>query len=480
MDLRSGYVKCTPNAASVWGITEGPAEDFFALAHESDRELLRARAAAAIRDQRGFSVEYRVINPAGQVRWLHSRGDVFTDATGQAARFLGVSVDITERKRSEEAVRASEERLRIATQTGKIGVWEWDILANRVTWTDSLYGMHGVTREQFRPTVEGFAELVHPEDRLLVEKHLTAALQGTAAYELTFRARRPDGTVVWLFTNAIVLREQGKPVRMLGATTDVTELKTTELALAAAQEALKHHAALLEQTVAERTAKLRETVAELEHFSYTITHDMRAPLRAMQAFGQILRDEYNGCLDEKGADYLRRIIQAAQRMDNLITDSLNYAKAVQTELTLEPIDPGALLRGIVETYPQFQPPRAEIEVTGVFPLVLANPAGLTQCFSNLLGNAVKFVNTGQVPRVRVWAEPRAELVRLWVEDNGIGIPPEEQERVFVMFQRISKKYEGTGVGLALVRKVVEKMRGRVGFESEPGHGSRFWLELRRG
>jgi signal transduction histidine kinase len=167
-------------------------------------------------------------------------------------------------------------------------------------------------------------------------------------------------------------------------------------------------------------------------------------------------------------------------MDNLITDSLNYAKAVQTELTLEPIDPGVLVRGIVETYPQFQPPRAEIEVAGAFPLVLANQAGLIQCFSNLIGNAVKFVHTGQSPRVRVWAEPRAELVRLWVEDNGIGIPPDEQERVFVMFQRISKKFEGTGVGLALVRKVVEKMRGRVGFESDPGQGSRFWLELRRG
>ncbi|MGZ5543142.1 MAG: sensor histidine kinase, partial [Limisphaerales bacterium] len=166
-------------------------------------------------------------------------------------------------------------------------------------------------------------------------------------------------------------------------------LETTE-ALRAAEKELKQHAAKLEATVAERTAKLRDSVAELEHFSYTITHDMRAPLRSMQGFAELLDEQYGKQFDETGRDFLRRIVQAASRMDRLIIDSLNYSKAVRNEFIPENVAPGRLLRGIVDSYPQFQPPCAEIELAEQFPTVCANEAGLTQCFSNVLSNAVKF------------------------------------------------------------------------------------------
>jgi signal transduction histidine kinase len=181
-----------------------------------------------------------------------------------------------------------------------------------------------------------------------------------------------------------VLNERGEVESVAGTTRDITERKSAELALAEAQEELRKRAQSLEEAVTERTEQLRETVAELEHFSYTITHDMRAPLRAMEAFSHILREEYLSRLDAQGVDYLRRISESASRMDSLITDSLNYAKAVQTGLMLEAIDPGKLLRGIIESYPQLQPPRARIELAGEFPRVLGSQAGLTQCFSNLL------------------------------------------------------------------------------------------------
>lgn len=149
------------------------------------------------------------------------------------------------------------------------------------------------------------------------------------------------------------------------------------------------------------------------------------------------------------------------------------------ELPLIAVDPGALLRGVVEADPAFQFPRMSIEVAGRLPRVLANPAGLTQCFSSLLDDAAKFAKPGAIPRVRVRAQARGELVRLWIEDQGIGIPREHHERVFRMFERLHARAEGTGIGLALVRKVVERMGGRVGLESEEGSGSRFWIELRR-
>jgi signal transduction histidine kinase len=234
----------------------------------------------------------------------------------------------------------------------------------------------------------------------------------------------------------------------------------------------------LEQQVRERTSELRNLVDELEHFSYSITHDMRAPLRAMQGFAQLIQEQCASSLEPDCRDYLGRIRSAAARMDRLITDALCYSRLGREEMALEVVDTLALLRGIRESYPDFQMPRASVQFPGTMPAVVANPAGLTQCFSNLLANAVKFMEPGRLPRVVVSAELRGDEVRLWFEDNGIGIAPEMLPRMFGMFQRASKEYEGTGIGLALVRKVIERMGGRVGVESEPGKGSRFWLDLR--
>jgi len=234
----------------------------------------------------------------------------------------------------------------------------------------------------------------------------------------------------------------------------------------------------LDRVVKERTAELQEMVNELEHFSYTITHDLRAPLRAMHGFAGLLAEEGGPSLNEESRGYLSRITTAAGRMDRLITDALSYSRAVRHEMPKEPVDVGRLLRGMIESYPIFQEPKARIEIVGELPRVLGNEAGLTQCFSNLLGNAVKFVPAGRVPQVRITSERHGDAVRFVCEDNGIGIPKELQSRVFVMFQRLSKDYEGTGIGLALVKKVVERMGGSVGVESEPGQGSRFWIELK--
>lgn len=234
----------------------------------------------------------------------------------------------------------------------------------------------------------------------------------------------------------------------------------------------------LDATVAARTAELRELVQDLEHFSYTITHDMRAPLRAMHGFAAMLAEECSGRLSADGKEYLRRIGTAAARMDRLITDALSYSGTVRQEFALEPMDLAPLLRGILDSYPNLQPPLARVEMAGDFPRVLGNEAALTQCFSNLLGNAVKFVEPGHVPRVTVRAERRGDWVRVWFEDDGIGIPEAMLGRVFGMFQRLSKNYEGTGIGLALVKKVAERLGGSVGVESELGRGSRFWLDLK--
>jgi signal transduction histidine kinase len=233
----------------------------------------------------------------------------------------------------------------------------------------------------------------------------------------------------------------------------------------------------LDLIVKNRTKELQDVVNELEHFSYTITHDLRAPLRAMQGFAGLLGEGCGPVLDSENREYLERINTAAARMDRLITDSLSYSRSMRLELPLEAVDLGKLLKGIIDSYPVLQLPNAHVTLEENLPTVMGNEAGLTQCFSNLLGNAVKFVRRDRRPEVTIRAEQRGDRVRVWVEDNGIGIPEDMQSRVFIMFQRLDRSYEGTGIGLALVKKVSERMGGSAGVESTPDQGSRFWIEL---
>jgi PAS domain S-box-containing protein len=262
---------------------------------------------------------------------------------------------------------------------------------------------------------------------------------------------------------------------------DITERKRVADALRQAKDQLADQAAKLEELVAERTAKLQETVGELQAFSYSVSHDMRAPLRSMQGFAQILVNDYGSKLDERGVDHLQRIIRSALRLDHLIQDVLSYSKVLHAQSPMEPVDLDGLMRDIIATYPNGQ--KAEFHIQGDLPKVLGNEAFLTQCFSNLLANASKFVAPGTTPSVEIGAEEREQsMVRVWIKDNGVGIAAENHERVFRMFERINlaTEYEGTGIGLTIVRKAAERMGAQVGFESELGKGSKFWIQIEKG
>jgi len=235
----------------------------------------------------------------------------------------------------------------------------------------------------------------------------------------------------------------------------------------------------LEERVAERTARLNETIGELEMFSYSVAHDMRAPLRAMEGFAHILLEDFGENLPAEAKGHIAYITSAAVRLDMLIQDVLTYTTVLHSEMNVSVVDLDMLVRQVIQTYPQLHVGDVRIEIEGLLPKTLGHPAAISQCISNVLTNAVKFVTPGTTPRVKIRAEELHSFVRVWVEDNGIGIDSKDHKRIFGMFERVSNKYEGTGIGLAIVRKSIERLRGHVGVESSLDKGSKFWLEFRR-
>jgi PAS domain S-box-containing protein len=242
---------------------------------------------------------------------------------------------------------------------------------------------------------------------------------------------------------------------------------------------LRQYAADLERQVRERTADLQAANARLEAFAFSVAHDLRAPLRGMHGLSQALLEDYGERLDEVGRDYAERIVQEATSMDTLIQDLLAYGRLSHIELPVKPVDLREVVDSALHVVREEAAEReAVIDVDAHLPTVTGNRSVLVQVFTNLLSNAIKFGGTR--PRIRVWAETRDNgIAHIWMEDQGIGIAPEHQERIFGVFERLHgvETYPGTGIGLAIVRKGIERLGGHVGVESAEGRGSRFWVEL---
>lgn len=261
--------------------------------------------------------------------------------------------------------------------------------------------------------------------------------------------------------------------------TELAERKKFEKELRRAQDELGHHAERLEREVEARTASLREALTQLEEFSYSVSHDLRSPLRAIAGYNNALREDLSASLPAAAQTYLEKIGRNADRMEHLVNDVLTFSRVARADLKLHPISLQQFIEDTREQNPSMQEPAAEITIDTPHQ-VMADEAPLGQVISNLLGNAVKFVPAGEKPIVHVRSEQKGDRVRLWVEDSGIGIAPQYRSQLFGMFQRLpaKKDYEGTGIGLAIVRKATERMGGAVGMEANEPKGCRFWIELR--
>jgi len=292
---------------------------------------------------------------------------------------------------------------------------------------------------------------------------------------------RKDGSTLDVSLSISPIRDSsGEIIGASKIARDISEQKKIERALAQAETSLRQHAEDLERRVQERTAKLQETIQSLDGFCYSIAHDLRAPLRAVGGFSNELFKDYNHLLDNPGKDYLKRIRSAAARMDQLILDLLRFGRLNTAELPAQIVKLEDVVRtAIAPLEEEIKSKHAQINVKTPLLAVRANSVMVEQAVGNLIANALKFVPRNIEPRVDIWTEKRDGMVRLSIQDNGIGIKPDHVKKLFQPFVRLvnGSDYPGTGIGLAIVRKGVERMGGQVGLTSKLKEGSCFWIEL---
>ncbi len=381
--------------------------------------------------------------------------------------------DITEQNRAQEQnqhlaaiVESSDDAIVSKTLDGVIR-----------TWNRSAERIFGYTADE---VIGKSITIVIPPDRLEEEPQILARLRkGERVDHFETIRRRKDGTLINISLTISPIRDvEGQIIGASKIARDITEKKRTEAALAEAREQLTRTNEELEVRVAERTASLRDAVAQMEEFSYTVSHDLRAPLRGMQVYSQALLEDFGPTLDPEARHCLTRINENANRLDKMVTDVLTFSRISRTEIVLTRVALDKLVRDIIQHYPAMQPPRAIMQIERLHD-ILGHEPSLTQIVSNLLSNAVKFVPSGVIPSVHVWTESVGNGIRLFVKDNGIGINPALQSRLFRMFERVHPElpYEGTGVGLAIVRKASQRMGAEAGAQSDGKNGTTFWVQF---
>ncbi len=395
------------------------------------------------------------------------------DAAGRLTHYVGIQRDVTGRKQVEDALRQSEERYTLAVSAGNVGVWDWNLETNEIYIDSILKQILGYEDHEIKNELDDWGRYVHPDDGEKVMEAATAHLEGKApVYEVEHRMLHRGGGIRWFVARGTAMRDvEGKPVRMVGTDTDVTERK------------------LAEQELARINAKLEQRNRELQDFAHVASHDLQEPLRKIRAFADLMQEDYSENVDETGKYYLDRMQDAAKRMAGLITDLLVYSRVTTKVRPFGKVDLNAVVADVISDLEmQIQETGGRITVS-TLPTIDADSTQMHRLLQNFIANALKFHKPGEAPVVEVsgvlekhparnGADTRA-MCRLEVRDNGIGFDEKYLDRIFTPFQRLHGRgsYAGTGMGLAICRRIVERHHGTITAHSTPGEGAQFVVML---
>ncbi|TXT40186.1 MAG: PAS domain-containing protein [Comamonadaceae bacterium] len=408
-----------------------------------------------------------------EVIWVLANAEPEYDDAGHITQVTVSFVDITERKRAEDALRLSSERLQLATRVANIGIWDWDIVHNELVWDDSMYQLYGIQRGEFGGAYDAWMRTLHPEDKAHTDGEIQAALRGEREYAPEFRIIRTDGSIRYIKADSRTIRDQGGiPLHMIGTNIDITEHKKAE------EEILKLNQTL-EQRVTERTAELLAANKELEGFSYSVSHDLRAPLRHIDGFLALLKVKAGASLDDKSLHYMNTISMATKRMGTLVDDLLAFLRMRRKDMATEDVDLATLLQEVIQ---EFEPETLGRDIAwciGKLPKVTGDRAMLHIVLVNLISNALKFTQKRAKSVIEVGCQHAAMEAIVFIRDNGVGFDMQYADKLFGVFQRLHAmdEFEGSGIGLANVRRIISRHGGRTWAEGKVDGGATFYFSL---
>lgn len=379
--------------------------------------------------------------------------------------------DITERKKSESLVRKTTERYELVAKATSDAIWDWDMISNEVTRSgDGLQKLFGYNTEQASADNEFWSKHVHPDDIVRVTEGRRKMLEETQEHfwEDEYRFEKSNGDYAFVYDRGYVIRnKEGHAIRMIGSTQDISALKQSELKLQELNIALE-----------KRASELATSNAELERFAYVASHDLQEPLRMVSSFLQLLDRQYTAKLDDKAREYINFAVGGAERMKRLILDLLSYSRVGTVKEVFQSVDMNQVARNVVQIFEsRFEKEEITLKI-GTLPIIHGNATQLQQLMQNLIGNAIKY-KSDIPPHIEIGSFEEDARHVFFVKDNGIGINAKYFEKIFVVFQRLHpiNNYSGTGIGLAICKKIVERHHGEIWVESEEGKGSTFYFSI---
>ncbi len=463
LDIINNRLAWTAEVYRIFGLESDKSvatyEEFLKAVHPDDRIMVDNAYSGSVRKNLDtYEIEHRIIRKNnGEVRFVHEKGEHFRDESGRIIRSVGMVHDITDRKKAESDLIESKLKLNLALENGKIGIWEWNTVTSELILDERIENMFELEHGSYKRSYRALVELVHEEDLTHLQRSVKNSIEKKLPLETIFRIRTKAGKIKYISAKALVTKgKNNQQIIISGVCFDITELQKGT-----------------EKLVSQLNEELLRSNKELERFAYIASHDLQEPLRMVSSFTQLLSAQYGDKLDDNAKEYIKFAVEGSTRMYDLLNGLLDYSRISTRGNAFRKVNLNHALENSLKNLSLKIEERNAIIKSDDLPAVAADESQLTRLFQNLISNSIKF--SSESPRIVVSSKSEKGHYIITVRDDGMGIDPQYFDRIFQIFQRLlpRDKFEGTGIGLAICKRIVERHGGTIWVESEPAKGSAF-------